>query len=141
MSITNCPYPLLDAPEDGAIEERGWVPKAVVATPDEAVVWLLRQVGYATEWINEEGLVLAATGTTSWHRQSACLTCEGSRCGGLPRVGSWPGVVAAGPPEACDSCDGTGEQWDDGDYIAWERCEADDDGAVEFWDLEVVESV
>jgi hypothetical protein len=122
-------YPLLDAPEDGAIEEYGWVPKQVAATPEEAVAWFVSQVGYAAEWINDEGLTLAATGTTSWHRQSPCLRCEGS------------GGTIAARPNACPSCNGTGEQRDDGDYISWEPCEATAEGAVEFWDLQVIEQV
>jgi hypothetical protein len=128
------PYALLDAPEDGGIEEWGWVPADWAETPEAAVAWFLDQCPEAIEGLDDD-MVLIATGETSWHRMSPCLDCEGT---GADEY-SYPGDVPIRPFPACTTCNGTGEQAEDADYIAWKACKPDDDGAVEFWTLQVVE--
>jgi hypothetical protein len=131
-------YPLVDAYLDGGIDEWGWVAVVHAATAEEAVEYFRNRWPEALEVLNDEPhLELVATGETSWHRQSPCLTCEGSGAGSRPRLEGWLSPVVVGPREPCATCDGSGEQRDDGDGIAWEPCRPEDEGAVEFWDLQV----
>ncbi len=132
-------YPIADAPEDGGVEQWAYVPTDWAATADEAVKWFDAQWPDAVRNLDDNGMYLAPTGDTSWHRLSRCLSCDGSGAGAPPTDEDWFRVI--GPPKACYACHGTGDQDTDdpGDYIAWEPCRADDDGAVEFWTLEAVE--
>ncbi len=133
-------YPLGDAPEDGGIETFGWVPTDWAETPNMAPAWFRAHWPEALEGLDENGFDLVPTGDRVWMRQSPCLVCEGTGAGPRPRLdGRWMGPVVCGPREACESCDGDGEQHEGGDYIAWQNCGADDEGAVEFWQLEAVE--
>ena len=129
-------YPIADAPEDGGVEQWGYVPTDWAATPQDALAWFLEQWPDAVANLDENGQELVATGARSWHRLSPCLACDGR---GTVEWSLERGLPVAGPLNVCESCDGTGEQAEDGDYIAWEACKADDDGAVEFWTLEAVE--
>jgi hypothetical protein len=134
-------YPIADAPEDNGVEQWAWVPTDRVATAAEAVEWFNSQWPDAVRNLDDNGMGLVATGETSWHRLSGCLSCDGTGEGERPRsMDDWPRIVA-GPPPACYACEGSGRQPEDGDgdYVSWEACRADDDGAVEFWTLEAVE--
>lgn len=133
-------YPLGDAPEDGGVEERAWVPTDWAATPEAAVAWFREQWPEALEGLADDDLELVPAVDAEGepivtHMQlSPCAGCDGT---GAEQDPFWraepPG--AYGPPPACESCEGTGEQRDDGDAILWRACKAHDDGAVEFWVL------
>jgi hypothetical protein len=151
--MTDAPkYPLLDAPEDGAIEERAWVPVAVASSPGDAVAWLRREFPEFTDPIHDDRQTLVPTGRRSWHVEDPCGPCNGTGCDGVWRYQGQPDFAAGppilvsappiiGPDPPCETCSGTGEQsFDRGDVISWTKCAPDVPGAVEFWDLEVVEA-
>lgn len=96
-------------------------------------------------WVDlMEDAAIVATDRRAWFRPAPCLSCDGS--GADPswryRVGATLGGAddLVGPDEACESCNGSGEQSDDLEGRSYRECDQLDEGATEFWVLEVVEA-
>ncbi len=136
MSATASPdYPLIDGAPDDIIEERAWVPVAHAATPPQAEAWLRRIASDAVSYLADDGQTIRATGERAWMCEAPCSTCEGS---GADEYG-YQGDIPMQPFPACETCGGDGEQHDD-EYIRWEDCRPDTEGAAEFWKIEVVDA-
>src|SRR5881628_4035263 len=139
-------YVLRDGWPDSGPVERVWV--AVVAAPAggrDAIDVAYAELDGWMDCMEDDGLELIATDRQEWHRESPCLECEGSGADAawqyrLRYSGRELMVLPSieGPPLACESCMGTGQQNGDEGY-GWQPCGPDDEGAVLFWVLEVVE--
>jgi hypothetical protein len=115
---------LSDGWPDGPPEERVHV--AVEAAPNGGAQAVRIAIDELGGWLEGGDLALVATDRRAWFRPSPCLGCDGSR---VDDSGLWHGERLVGPAPACESCGGTGEE-----------CGPDDDDAVEFWLLELVEA-
>lgn len=132
---------LVDAPEDGYIEERGWVPVAFAPTPEDAI-----RIAYAEEVVGDfNSLRLVVTGR-SWHRRdpavraldgTAWYVAEEEPCEQCSGSGKAPEPECAYADGACDRCWGVGRSGYVSDYEPWAKCEPTDEGAVEWWNLEL----
>jgi hypothetical protein len=110
---------LIDSPMDGFAEERGWVPVTLAETPEQAEAVMAKEVECIDSF-----LAYKATGKCSFQRPVD--HAEGD--------GAWFVFEDNGPETYDDDRPG---HWSE--YLPWEKCEADAPGAVEFWDIEVVE--
>lgn len=110
---------LMDSPEDFGVEEHGWVPVEFAATPEEAVKRLTDDVPPY-----DDDFEYRCDGTKSWQRPTAIAEDNGT----------WF-VPGKGGHDLYDEQEG--EWWE---YCPWEPCEPDAEGAVEFWDIEAVET-
>lgn len=155
------PY-LIDAPEDGIIEETGWLPVASAATPEEAIATFTRLYmgGPPNEpptW-TEDGLVMICERKEHYRGMVEVREARETRqCGcGHPRVVHNRDGLCTFSSSLSGRCGCTGysdegvyekrivvarpEHYaDDPEGIRFEKCEPDDDGAQEFWRLELVE--
>ena len=126
---------LVDAPDDGYIEDRGWVPVQFAATPDEAIATVRREL------VIEPDAVIEVAGR-EWHRRQPDVTqrveddfwwrSDGDPCEACSGSGKEP----EDPDEQCDECRGYGTDGYALDYEPWERCEQGTEGAVEMWVVE-----
>ena len=112
MAIADLMY-LIDAPDDGAIEEYCYVPVAS-GPADRALDWLRSQLGgrEVLDGLADDSCHLVYAGSTCWERPTAVEDGAG-----------WVRVS-----------DGKRS-----DYCPWEPCDPGADGAVEFYVFEAVE--
>ena len=112
---------LIDAPDDGGVDEYGWVP-VQEAADEESAVRLLRDLTDP-----EYGMTYEVVGR-SFHRPFFHLPQEDAAADA-----AWF-VVEEDGPEDHEGCQG---YWME--YLPWEACEAGDEGAHEFWTLALTE--
>lgn len=144
------PMYLVDQPEDGAIEERGWVEVTdKTATEAAAIEWLTKELPPFEETLRYE-----VTGQ-SYQRPSG-FEVEGSDgelrtvkplseyppCDQCKGTGKFEEDDEDGE-DNCDDCYGTGKAgefiFDSCEPIPWEACEAEHPEAVHFWNLTVTD--
>ena len=111
---------LVDNPVDGVGEEWAWVPCDFAATPEAAIELLAAEVP-----LEDEDFVYHCQGQRSWHRPQAVA---------IRRDAGWFFVAAEDGFEEYQGCKGA---WTE--YCPWQRCQPDEVGAVEFWDIEVTD--
>jgi hypothetical protein len=111
---------LMDSPGDFGCEERGWVPVEFAATAEEAV----KRIAQDVELFDPDNFEYRADGSKSWHRPLAIAQEDND---------TW--FV----PEKTGSEEYEGQKGEWWEYCPWDECEPDDEGAVEFWNIEVVE--
>ena len=143
------PFPLIDGWMDGSIEERCWVPVRVVDGPayaeeraqggrDAAIhAFLKKTLDYAYEALADDHATLILVEGTTWQRPE-----------GKPHPNGGYTVPTEDPcddhdtdEEPCSRCLGTGKmhlRYDEG--CPWATCEPTDEGAVEFYVLEVTDA-
>lgn len=135
------PLVLSDGWPDGPPEERVLVDVEAAPAGGAAAIAVARDEldGWADS-LEDDGLELVATGRREWFRLAPCPVCEGSGADDLPVWPARDGLAgpAEGPAPACESCAGTGEQDGDEGY-RYRQSGPDEEGAVEFWLLEVRE--
>lgn len=107
--------PLTDSPEDGFVEERGWIPLGLAATPEEAIE-VLRDA--YPEFERNQKLVVTGR---SFHRPD-------------PHVGT-EGHYFILDPDGTETHHGYTGHWSE--WVTWQACGPDDERAVECWDIEV----
>lgn len=141
------PYPLIDGWADGAIEEKCWVPVAIIDGPEYAEAratggrmaavhaFLEKTLDYAFRSLAEDHLTLMLREGTVWERPEG----QPDGAGGyfVPTEDPCDDHESEGP---CWRCRDTGKlhlHYDEG--CPWIECQPTDENAVEFYVLEVVD--
>lgn len=118
--------PLTDSPMDGTVEEHGWVPLGLAKTPEQAIEVL---AGAYPELESYRSLVVTGK---SFHRPDEHI--KGEHEGYFILDPDGPEVHLGPYRGQLSEYRGQWSEW-----ITWQKCERDDDRAVECWDLEVAE--
>lgn len=159
-------YPLIDGWVDGAIEERCWVPVSIIDGPqyaedrarggrDAAIdAYLRATIDYAYDAVIADGGKFVLRDGTTWQRPEGkpdgyggYVVVTDDPCGECYDGSDayWPPLLTQpdgyhGPPGPCSSCHGSRKlhiTYDEG--CPWVACKPEDEGAVEFYVLEVAE--
>lgn len=110
------PY-LIDSPEDGYVEERGWLAGELATTPTKAakVMRRLYVADHGREAIRYDERMTFGCAGSEWHRPTVLeLSDEGEE------------IIRPPVPD------------DDPEDIRFNKCQPDDDGAQEWWVCELV---
>jgi hypothetical protein len=140
------PYPLIDSLEDGAVEERCWAPvksvdgdeyaeqRAIGGRHAAILAFLHKHLDEEIRRLRDDGLGLELADGTTWQRPRA--TPDG--------YGYWVGITEDPcddhEGDDCETCKGTGKLHLTHEGCPWESCKPTDEGAVEFYVLEVVDA-
>ena len=134
------PYFLIDAPDDYMVEEHAHVPVRAIENDEyaeeraagglqaAALAFMTRYAGIDIPQVFDDDYGLVLTGKREWHRPTA------TRCDDA--TGEW--IIETTGDQVRDDLAGAGRR---SEYCPWEPCRADALNAVEFYVLEVRETI
>lgn len=147
---------LLDAWTDGRVEERCWIPAALLAGPEwaetrarsglasAAIEYLRAADRYILEDLVANGLTLVWTGRKTWQQPIGFLLPDGLEYA-IPGDDPCDECAATGadpqcPDDLCPDCYGTGkEHYISDEGCPWETAEPGAKRAIEFYEFETAE--